>query len=323
MKKTIFLILLIMAAAVSCASAVIFEINFTGNDQYMPRSTFSNIKVDQLRYEPYPVNPDEYFTVWIKAENYGRTDVKDAIFELAPKFPFSLDPNENPGRDLGKLSGAQAVVFQYKVRVDKNAVAGENKLDLKYKTNPDDTSWYYESFDISVEEAQTDFDLVIQDVSNNQVSIAIANTGKNPAYSVIVRVPEQDAFQTTGTSGQMVGNLANGDYTLVSFEISEKKANVPLKIQIDYTDTIGERRSVVKELDFNTGQVQSSTQVQSTQSANRTNGQNFSRNGTAQLKIYQQWWFWAIIIVLGYGVFRLYKFYKKRKEESYERKPKK
>lgn len=320
MKKTIILVLLIMAVAVSSASAVIFEINFTDNSQYQ-RSTFPNIQVDQLRYEPYPVNPGEYFTLWVKAENIGSTEAGDAIFELAPKFPFSLDSNENPVRELGKLAAGQVVVFQYKVRVDEDAVAGINELELKYKTNPDDSYWYYQPFDISVENAQTDFDLVIQDTSNSEVAIAIANIGENPAYSVIVRVPEQDAFQAAGTSGQMVGNLDNGDYTLVSFDIAKKQAKGPLKIQIDYTDTIGERRSVVKELDFQTGQVQTSVQAQSTAFSNRTNGQNFSR--TTQLKIYQQWWFWAIIILLAYGTFRLYKFYKKRKEESYERKPKK
>jgi len=309
-----------MAVTVSSASAVVFELNFTDHSDY--RSTFPNIQVDSLRYEPYPVNPGEYFTLWVKAENLGTTETKDAIFNLAPQFPFSLDANENPVRELGKLAAGQVVVIQYKVRVDKDAVAGDNELQLKYKANSADLSWYYQPFDINVENAQTDFDLVIQDTTNGQVAIAIANIGENPAYSVIVRVPEQDAFQTTGTSGQMVGNLDNGDYTLVSFEIAKKQGKGPLKIQIDYTDTIGKRRTVVKELDFNSGQVQSSTQFQSGQTANGTNG-NFNRSRTTQLQIYQQWWFWAIIILFVYGTFRLYKFYKKRKEESYERKPKK
>ena len=110
-------------------------------------------------------------------------------------------------------------------------------------------------FNITITDVQTDFDVVIQEASGTQVSIGIVNIGKNTANSLIVRIPQQENFRASGTSEQIVGNFAAGDYTIVSFNIisiarnarnatlprnftqfSSQNASQPLKIQIDYTD---------------------------------------------------------------------------------------
>jgi hypothetical protein len=320
MNKKILLWLVLLVVSVFFVSAADYEINFTDFNTYKSSSTYANIQVKSMRYEPYPVNPGEYFTLWIKAENIGTTLTKNAYFELVPKYPFSLDSNEDAVREYGELTSEEPVILEYKVRVDKDAVEGTNEIEIRYNTDGDDSYWIYKEFDIEVDDAQTDFDLVIQEVSDSEVSIAIANTGKNVAYSVIVRIPEQDDFQATGTNGQMVGNLENGDYTLVGFEIASKSKNAKnLKVQIDYTDGIGERRSIIKEVNFDTGMSYNISQI------SQFSG-NFSRNGirrTQQLIIYQQWWFWAIIIAVLYAGFKLFKFYKRNKEEKEMKKHKK
>jgi hypothetical protein len=109
----------------------------------------------------------------------------------------------------------------------------------------------------------------------------VANTGNNPAYSVTVRIPEQDQFAVQGSTSSIVGNLDEGDYTIVSFQItsvgssfrepgaaedgqpfqlseeerqrlraefSQRNATQSrnLQVAIDYTDTTGVRRTVEK-----------------------------------------------------------------------------
>jgi len=109
----------------------------------------------------------------------------------------------------------------------------------------------------------------------------VANTGNNPAYSVTVRIPEQEQFTTQGSASSIVGNLDEGDYTIVSFQITsastafggpdaaeegqpfqlseeetqQGRVEFPqrsasqsnnLKVAIDYTDTTGVRRTVEK-----------------------------------------------------------------------------
>jgi preprotein translocase subunit SecG len=234
------------------ATAIFFSIimfNFISAEEtnYSVDYNYGGIQVSSLKYEPYPANPGEYVDVWISA-NLG-SSVKYAKFELVNSFPFSIDSSDNPVREYTDVSGD--VVLHYKVRVDKDAVEGTNSLKLAITSNKYSTSAIY-SMDIDVANAQTDFDLVVQDSTSSEVSLAIANIGKNTANSMIVRIPDQAGFKVTGTNGQMVGNLDSGDYTVTSFSlVSLGRNSGNLTVQIDYTDSIGERRTVLKQVQFN------------------------------------------------------------------------
>ena len=330
MKKNIFLGLFFVVILAGFASAL-FEENYTALPAYS-HAKAPNIQISKLKYEPYPVNPGEYVNIWIKAENLGTGYTEDLTFELLPKFPFSLD-SDTAVKSFGKLGyGKQeedeTVVVEYKVKVDEDATEGTNEIELRFNTDGGD-SWFYRTFNIEVTEARTDFDLVIQEVDEQQVSIAIANTGKNVAYSVIVKVPEQDYFETIGTSGQMVGNLENGDYTMVSFELKEKSrtpGKKTLKIQIDYTDAIGERRSLIKEIIYEAGAMtlpsaamngemsEEERESMREQFAGRMGGR-FPMT-PAEKEIYQEWWFWAIILAVLFVAWKVFKKIKERKKKK-------
>jgi len=273
---------------------------------YTYSSDYNGIQITELRYEPYPVNPGEYFDIWIKANTGGSS--RDTTFELAPKFPFSLDENENPIRKFGNVN--TVVVFNYKVRVSDDAVEGVNELDLKYNTDGNNNSWVMKSFDIPIANAQTDFDLVIQESSGTDVSLAIANIGKNTANSLIIRIPEQNSFAISGTNGQMVGNLNSGDYTIVSFGLTPigRSDTGTLKVQLDYTDSIGKRRSLIKDVQFiSSSPIRNATmQRYGNVSGNAIPRGNFA-NQQASGSIFKNAWFWLIIIIIlgtGYYTYR-------------------
>ncbi len=323
MKKNILVGLFVLLLLTTFVGAEVYETEFSTFPAYSS-SKAANLQVKNLRYEPYPVNPGEYFTLWIKVENLGTGYTRDATFELVEKFPFSLDSKEDAIKSLGKIGYGKVdddniVVLEYKIKVDKDATEGTNEINLRYNEDGSD-SWLYKTFDISVEDAQTDFDLVVQESTDNEVSVAIANTGKNVASSVIVKIPEQDFFEVIGTSGQMVGNLEDGDYTLVSFELKPKaRGKKLLQIQIDYTDNIGERRSLLKGIIFEAGAAMTGKMP--------TNGkmpegmsERMGRFGSMpqQKEIYQEWWFWAIIIIVlfvGWKISKKIKESKKRKKK--------
>jgi hypothetical protein len=233
-------------------TSILLTASVSAIESNLSYSTASDVQIRKMKYEPYPVNPGEYFDFWIEV-TYTGTSGSDIVFELDPQYPFSLDPNENALREY--TGNAKSVVLNYKIRVDKDAIEGTNQLSLRYKISG---IWYTKVFDIEVSDAQTSFDAVIQDVSDSEISMAIANVGKNTANSVIVKIPEQAGFKTTGTNGQMVGNLESGDYTIVSFSITKipiknSKSTPNLKFNIYYTDNIGERREVPMELPLEMG----------------------------------------------------------------------
>lgn len=247
-NKYIFAFVFILLSA-SLISAATFEETYSKNQAIDQTS----IQVEMLKYEPFPVNPGEYFDLWIIVQKTG-SEVKGATFELVPEYPFSLDSNQEATKEFEGLLG-ESVLLEYKVRVNEDAVEGPNELKFRYKMEGS-TSWIEKEFMITVGDAQTSFDGVIQEIDGNSISLAIANTGKNQANSVIVKVPKQDSFEAIGTSGQMVGNLEEGDYTLVSFDVKQiQKGEQTLTFQVDYTDSIDERRSVYLEipLDMNSG----------------------------------------------------------------------
>lgn len=281
--KNTFLISFFILNLISIVSAEVIDYNY--------EESFSGAQIIQLKYEPYPVNPGEYFTLWIKI-NLGSSS-RDAKFELVPEFPFSLDSNEKSLRSFG--SGSGEVVAEYKIRIDKDAVEGKNELKFRYASDGKSGNWIVGSFDIQVENVQTDFDLIIQESSGTDYSIAIANIGKNTANSLIVRIPEQDGYKTIGTNGQMVGNLESGDYTIVSFSLSSVGRNAEsLKVRLDYTDSIGERRSLIKEVGSLSISPLGNNETMSAYG-------NFPRNSTIQQQkesILKNYWFWGIVLLI-------------------------
>ena len=311
MKKNILVVLTVLLLMVSSALAV--ETNYTTLNEEQ------NLHITTLKYDPYPVNPGEYFTLFVSAQAGSAKVEKDVTFQLDPQYPFSLDSNEDPIRHFDEIKYSDSVVMQYKVRVSENAVEGINDLELRYKTaetsSSQEEAWKTQVFKIQVADAQTDFDLVVQESTSSDVSIAIANIGKNTANSLIVRIPDQDGFRATGTNGQMVGNLDAGDYSIVSFGIAPKgvSRDNPLEIQMDYTDNIGERRSVTKEVQF--------TPSFSTGGLDAGNSGNFPARGRGNFPGNQTTssstniWIWAIVVlVIAGGIYVYFKKFSGRKK---------
>ena len=71
----------------------------------------------------------------------------------------------------------------------------------------------------------TDFEIVLQQSMGGSTTFAVANTGAEVASSVIVSIPPQINYATTGASSVSLGNLDAGDYTLATFQISTSNVN--------------------------------------------------------------------------------------------------
>ncbi len=252
-KRDMIVFLLILLAGIASAASTV------------PASTSPSIEscsltVTLLNQEPYPAVPGEYVKVVFQISGLNDNACSGAKFRLVPKYPFSLDE----GDEIKVLDGNTYIpgynknwLIGYKLRVDKDAVEGENSIEARYtsNTNLNFDSYVEKSFNITIEDSRTSFDAVVQDFSDNQISIALANVGEKTANAAVARIPQQKGYRILGTDGQMIGNLESGDYTIVSFEIAPttigRSQDVPLEFQIDYTDSIGERRSVPMNLTLN------------------------------------------------------------------------
>jgi len=309
-KKVKFLIIFILFSFL-----VIPMANFVS-----AKSDACNLKVSLINQDPYPAIPNSYVDIVFQVSGVQNPNCDGARFELIPAYPFSLDENDS----MRVLNGATYTaenknewMISYKLRVDKDALDGNNSIEVHYTHGKSDPNVYYtKKFDIKIRDSRTTFDAVIQEISGNDVSIAIANVGKYTANSVVVRIPEQEYFMASGTNGQMVGNLESGDYTIVSFNILPKGNNfrnitkgitpIPqdskkLKFDIYYTDNIGERRIVNMELPLN---LVGNFSLQ---------GRNFAgmkKNAESANSFWSKWYVWLILLIvllLGYGFYNKYK----------------
>lgn len=129
--RPLIIAILILSMSVTCVSAS------------------TALKVDLVKYEPYPAEIGQYVTVWIKVENVGYSRADDVLVELVPSYPFSLDTKDQAVQNIGILPNEQGAVFEYKLYVDENAKTGVRSIEVRYQDNKDSV-WMKQEFDIRV-----------------------------------------------------------------------------------------------------------------------------------------------------------------------------
>ncbi len=261
-----------------------------------------------INQDPTPAIPDSYLKLIFEVSGIG-TECEGLKVKLSPEYPFSLDPSSNPIQTIEGTPDTpdykNTWMVPYKVRVANDALEGDYDLKLLYNTGTQnfDNAYVIDNFNISITDSQTDFSIVIQGTSGTQASIGIVNIGRNTANSLIVGIPAQENFIASGINEQIVGNLAAGDYTIVSFNIASVTTSVNarnqnrtnsgnfnrlnpgqnitnssnarlnsqmLNIKLDYTDGIGKRRSVIKQVQFSGSSAQGNFTRTSTRSSSGT-----------------------------------------------------
>ncbi len=111
------------------------------------------LDISMVNQDPDPVEPGHYVDVRWKVENLGTKALENVEVELMPSYPFSIDPGDSAHKDIRTLDSLQngdtGVIIKYKVRVDENALEGNNTLKLRYRTA--DTGWLTQEYSIDVQ----------------------------------------------------------------------------------------------------------------------------------------------------------------------------
>ncbi|MBI4894800.1 MAG: hypothetical protein HY833_03640 [Candidatus Aenigmarchaeota archaeon] len=99
----------------------------------------------------------------------------------------------------------------------------------------------------------TEFDVTQDEVSEDAVSLSIANIGVNTATGVLVSVPEQSGWEINGASDAFLGNLQSGDFTVASVDVVSlsQAPKQTLRVLVKYTDTVGIRQTMEAEVPIN------------------------------------------------------------------------
>ncbi len=96
------------------------------------RGDAANLEIIYRKSDPEPLITGEYADVSVKVRNKGTAKAEDVSLELIPEFPFSVDIDKDTSKYFGDIYPGEEYHANFKIRVDRNAVPGEN--NLKFRT---------------------------------------------------------------------------------------------------------------------------------------------------------------------------------------------
>lgn len=216
------------AIPVTCTFDQYYSAGGEAVSEAMPEVTYSIVLtitqgaiIDIADITPTELKPGELTALQFTIANIGSYPLEDMVFSWTEANGVILPVNSDNAKHISHIGVGESIVVEYLVAVDVGADAGLYQLDLTLEF--EDERGGSRSMNTTagiVIGGGTNFDVTLSESSDSQVSLYVANTGNNPAYSVTVRIPEQDQFTAQGSAASIVGNLDKGDYTIVSFEVT-------------------------------------------------------------------------------------------------------
>jgi hypothetical protein len=229
------------------------------------------------------LKPGEETKLKFTITNIGNSPLQNLVFSWNEGEGVILPVYSDNTKYIGYIDAGESIELEYTVVADANAEAGLYQLDLscEFEDGNGGSGEILNTTTGVFVGGETDFDVTFSESSAGGTSLSVANIGNNPAYSVTVRIPQQENFKVQGSTASIVGNLDEGDYTIVSFQVtsasqglggtgaanitqqrqlsegdrqklresfSQRNAseNNNLKVLIEYTDATGVRRTVEK-----------------------------------------------------------------------------
>ncbi len=248
----------------------------------LPISVSSKIFSENIEIDKTSIIPGSETPVTFTIHNLGGAPLKNALFSWSESTGVLLPVGSGNSRYISYIGPGESEQLHYNVIASVNAEPDLYTLNmnLQYEAasgNQTSKNTLASSAGIFIG-GQTDFDVAFSESSAGQTSLSVANIGITPAYSVTVRVPEQAGYKVDGTTVAIVGNLDKGDYTIVSFQLTQtgsrnatagfgqgafNRTGMPngaprvmpqgnvttqgmLKVLVEYTDGAGKRNSVEK-----------------------------------------------------------------------------
>lgn len=205
------------------------------------QSTNESIEVQKMTTEPSPLNIGQYADVRFKVTNDMDQDFEDVNVTFQEEYPFSVDPDNRKSWGIASFEEGDSYEFRMQVRVDANAVQGEEELKIRVKTEDGTTNAR-----LPVELKADDDGLVISDIefpsdvgsgTTREMNVTLENTAN--AYFRNIELGLNPGQQTpvvvSGTSSQRVSSIAPDQQKTLSYtlNVDESAENGVYSIPMD------------------------------------------------------------------------------------------
>ncbi len=213
-----------------------------------------NLEASMINQDPYPALQGDYVKVVFQLDGIANPECGLVEFELVNKYPISFDLPEQSKItvDAGTYQKdfSSFLVAPFKVRVDENALDGDNPIEVRYKYSGNE-AYETKQFDLNIEDTRVDFEIHVKNynAATNIITFEILNIGKSDIEALTIEILQQDNILVKGSNRNIVGDLDSNEYTTADFEATLHEGEINIKLI--YTDSINERRTVAKNVYFN------------------------------------------------------------------------
>jgi hypothetical protein len=218
-------------------------------------SAICNLEISMLNQDPYPAIPGDYVKVVFQIAGIENPECGEVTFGIKEEYPISLDPNvTNPvviNSGTFQRNYGSFYLAPYKLRLDENALDGENPIEVYYSKALSDTTVIKE-FNLTVEDIRADFEIHVKDYdfTTRKLTFEILNIEKSDVQALTIEIPPQENVEVKGANRLVVGDLDSNEYTTADFEVILPKEKVDMTVNIIYTDSINVRREMQKVVGF-------------------------------------------------------------------------
>ncbi len=266
------------------AAAGSYDLTIRYYEQGKPFSREDSVTIDVrgrimaeiIQIDKTSLVPGKQTSMIFTINNVGKVPLKYLTFSWINDNKIILPVGSDNTKYIDYIDIGDSVELEYQVLADPNANPGlyELKLYLTYVDSITGEECQISTIAGTNVGGGTDFDITFSESSYSGTSFTVANIGSNPAYSVSVIVPKQSGWQVSGSNSMIIGNLNKGDYTIASFNLipiqqtsvlpDQKPESNGIKIQIAYTDTVGERKIMEKVVDISPNSINLDTTTDAT-----------------------------------------------------------
>lgn len=167
-----------------------------------------DLGISSSNYDPTPAVPGGYISLEVHVFNNSNNDSLNSVFNLNLKgsnetsFPFTLDPQDTPLRNLGKVPANQTVLVRYRILVDPEASDGT--YTIKLETGEGGKIIKSVPFTIKVLSRKPTLSVISAAPTEAQIGkttslkLSVKNTGSSTAYNISVGVGEDRTVTSTG-----------------------------------------------------------------------------------------------------------------------------
>lgn len=252
MKKEVLLLIFIIS--VVSVMAVEQELPENWLNSTAQIGDYPQIEVTYVNYEPFPVEPGEYFDVWLRVKNLGNKEADGVEVEISNKAPFSAQDNR---KVIGKLGSLKEALIKFEnVLVSEDAPEGDNILEVlstagggyinEYKVN---------ELNIRVQSASPILDISIESEpemipqgGQASINLNLKNTAKSllKDITVILNLPDE-LVSVNSVAEKKIDKIKAGfsksvDFSILAMANADAKA-YKVGVNVTYYDEAGTKYS--------------------------------------------------------------------------------